>query len=120
MSLLQDFTSEKDAVQNRINQIIELDENRRKAYDQNSKNRENIKRAFDKSTRQRDFRIGDTVVLWDKGKEKADKHGKFDNLWLGPYMIRETAGPNSFYLSHLDGGTMNIPRNGKQLKLFFK
>jgi hypothetical protein len=32
-SLLQDFSTEKDAVQNRINQMIELDENRRRAYD---------------------------------------------------------------------------------------
>jgi hypothetical protein len=48
-SLLQDFSTGKDAVQNRINQMIELDENRRKAYDQNCKNQEKIKRAFDKS-----------------------------------------------------------------------
>jgi hypothetical protein len=118
--LLQDFSTEKDAVQNRINQMIELDENRRRAYDQSCRNQEKIKRAFDKSARQRDFIVGDTVLLWDKGKEKLGKHGKFDNLWLGPYVIREIAGPNSFHLSHLDGEPINIPRNGQQLKLFFR
>jgi hypothetical protein len=40
--------------------------------------------------------IGDTVLLWDKGKEKSCRHGKFDSLWLGPYMIREIADHNSF------------------------
>jgi hypothetical protein len=103
-----------------INQIIDLDENKRNAYDHNSRNEEKIKRAFDKSARQRDFRVGDIVLLWDKGREKPGKHGKFDSLWLGPYMIREIVGPNSFYLSHLDGELVNIPRNGQQLKLFFK
>jgi len=97
-----------------------LEENRRKAYDQSYKNQEKIKKTFDKSTRQMDFRIEDTVLLWDKGKEKPGKHGKFDSLWLGPYLIREIAGPNSFHLSHLDGEPMNIPRNGQQLKLFFR
>jgi hypothetical protein len=60
------------------------------------------------------------ITLSDKGKEKLGKHGMFDSLWLGPYMIREIVGPNSFYLSHLDGKPMNIPRNGQQLKLFLQ
>jgi hypothetical protein len=107
-------------LQNRINQIIELDEKRRRAYDQNCRNQSKVKKAFDKSARQRDFIVGDTVLLWDKGREKLGKHGKFDSLWLGPYVIQEIAGPNSFHLSHLDGEPINIPRNGQQLKLFFR
>ena len=62
--LLQDFSTKKDAVQNRINQMIELDENRRRAYDQSCKNREKVKRAFDKSSRPRAFQKGYTVLLW--------------------------------------------------------
>jgi hypothetical protein len=111
--LLRDFTTEKYATQNKINQMIELDENKRKTYDQSYKNQEKIKREFDKSTRQRDARVGNTMLLWDKSKEKLGKHGKFGSLWLGPYMIGEIAGPNTFYLIHLDGEPMNIPRNGK-------
>jgi hypothetical protein len=64
--------------------------------------------------------LGDTVLLWDKGREKPGKHGKFDSLWLGPYVIREIVGPNSFHLNHLDGDPINISRNGQQLKLFFR
>jgi len=64
--------------------------------------------------------IGDIVLLWDKGREKPGKHDKFDSLWLGPYLIREIAGPNSFHLSHLDGEPINILRNEQQLKLFFR
>jgi hypothetical protein len=39
---------------------------------------------------------------------------------LGSYLIHDVVGPNSFHLSHLDGEPMNIPRNGQQLKLFFR
>jgi hypothetical protein len=117
---VEDTSTEKDAVQNRANQVIELDEIRRKAYDQNCRNQSKVNKDFDRSARQRDFMIGDTVFLWDKGKEKPGKHGKFDNLWLGRYLIREIAGPNSFHLIHLDGEPINIPQNGLQLKFFFR
>ena len=117
--LLREFDIEESALQNRVNQLVELDEIRRKAYDQNFKSQEKTKKTFDKSARQRDFRVGDTVVLWDKGKEKPGKHGKFDSLWLGPYVIRSVAGPNSFNLNHLDGDPLNIPRNGQQLKFYY-
>jgi hypothetical protein len=109
---VEDTSTEQDAVQNRVNQVIELDEIRRKAYDHNCKNQSKVKKAFDRSARQRDFMIGDTFLLWDKGREKPGKHGKFDSLWLGPYLIREIAGPNSFHLSHLDGEPINIPGMG--------
>jgi hypothetical protein len=102
------FSTEQYAVQNRVNQIIELEENIRRAYDQNCRNRSKVKKDFDKSSKQRDFIIGDTVLLWDKGREKPGKHGKFDSLWLGPYVIREIAGPNSFHLSYLDSESINI------------
>jgi hypothetical protein len=35
---VEDISAEQDAVQDRVNQIIELDEIRRRAYDQNCKN----------------------------------------------------------------------------------
>ena len=111
--LLREFDIEESALQNRINQLVELDEIRSKAYDQNFRSQVKTKRAFDKSARQRDFKVGDKKVLWDKGREKPRKHGKFDSLWLGPYVIRSVAGPNSFNLSHLDGEPLNIPRNGQ-------
>jgi ribonuclease HI len=117
---VEDSSTGQDAFQNRVNQVIELDETRRKAFDQICRNQSKVKKAFDMSARQRDFIVGDTVLLWDKGREKPGKHGKFDSLWLGPYLIREIAGPNSFHLSHLDGEPINIPRNGQQLKLFFR
>ena len=118
--LLQAFSTDQNAVQNRMNQLIELDENRRKAFDHSLKNQDKVKKAFDKSSRQRDFQVGDTVLLWDKRREKPGKHGKFDSLCTGPYLIDSIAGTNSFNLSHLDGEILPLPVNGQLLKIFFK
>ena len=117
--LLQNFSSDHDAIQNIINQLIELDENRRKSLDQSIKNSDKIKRTFDKSSRPRSFQICDTVLLWEKRREKSRKHGKFDSVWMGHYIIDEVAGANSFYLNDLEGEIINLPVNGLLLKMFF-
>ena len=118
--LLQNSISGESAMDNRVNQIIELDENRKMACEQNCKNQEKVKRAFDKTTWKRVFINGDTDLLWDKRREKPGKHGKFDSLWLDPFIIRDEAWPNYFHLSQLDGEPMNFSVNGKQIKLFFR
>ena len=97
--MLQEYEIKEDSMPNRINQIIELDENRRKALDHSVRNQDKIKRTFDKSTRPRPFQIGDMVLLWDKRREKSGKEKKFDNLWMGPYIIYGVAGTNSFLLN---------------------
>ena len=117
--LLQTFKSDQEAIQNRINQLIELDESRRKSLDHSIGNSDKVKRAFDKYTRPGSFQVGDTVLHWDKQQEKLGKHGKLDSLWLGPYIIDEIAGTNSFYLNDLEGERLRLPVNGFLLKLFF-
>jgi hypothetical protein len=76
-----------EAYQCRMNEIIELDESRRKAFDQIVRNQDKVKRTFDKSSRPRNFQKDDTVLLWDKRHEKPGKHKKFDSLWTWPYII---------------------------------
>jgi len=33
------------------------------------------------------FQVGDLVLKWDALKEKKGNHGKFDALWIGPFVI---------------------------------
>ena len=75
--------------------------------------------TFDKSTKPRPFKVGDTVLLWDKRREKSSKHGKFDNLWRGPFTICDLAGTNSFILNSMEGERLPLPMNGQYLKLFY-
>ena len=69
------------------------------AFDQMEKNQEKVKGTFDRKARQRDFKEGDQVLMWDKRREKPRMHQKFDSLWLGPYKIEEISSPKDFYLS---------------------
>ena len=107
-------------MEQRINQIVGLDESRRAALDKSLRHQESMKGTFDKSARPRAFQIGDTVLLWDKRREKPGKHGKFDSLWKGPFIIRDTAGTNSFFLNTMDGEILNLPMNGQHLKPFYR
>ena len=42
---------------------------------QSIKNQDKVKINFDKSSKPRVFHKGDTVLLWDKWREKPGKHG---------------------------------------------
>jgi hypothetical protein len=44
-----------------------------------------MKEIFDKRIKEISFMIGDLVLKWDARREGKGKHGKFDNLWLGPF-----------------------------------
>jgi len=62
-----------------------------------------LKKIFDKRTKAEDFFIGDKVLKWDSRREDKGKHGKFDFLWKGPYVIQAMQGNNTYFLRNLDG-----------------
>ena len=75
---------------------------------------------FDKRTKASDFKIGDKVLKWDSRREDKGKHGKFDNLWQGPYLIQSAIRNNAFFLQELDGAKyFGGPINGRVLKHYF-
>ena len=81
---------------------------------------ENIKKLFDKRSKACDFKIGDKVLKWDSRREDKGKHGKFDNLWQGPYIIQSVIGPNAFFLHEMDDTDLfGGPINGRMLKHYF-
>ena len=72
---------------------------------------EKKKKIFDKRVKEEQFQVDDMVLKWDARKE--EKHGKFDHLWKGPYIIVTFRGDNSFILQHqngvqLKGGPVNV------------
>ena len=48
-------------------------------------------------TNEDDFYIGDKVLKWDSRREDKGKHGKFDLLWKGPYIIYGYRVNNAFF-----------------------
>ena len=56
---LQDSGSYQDDYQSRVHELVELDEVRRKAVDQNIRSQDKLKINFDNSSRPRTFQKGD-------------------------------------------------------------
>ena len=81
---------------------------------------EKLKKIFDRRTKAEDFYLGDKVLKWDSRREDKGKHGKFDLLWKGPFIIHALQGKNSYFLKSLDGTEIEEgPVNGRMLKHHF-
>lgn len=66
------------------------------------------------------FHVGDQVLKWNALKEKKGNHGKFDALWMGPFVISQVQMNNTFILHNLQGeGVFDGPVNERFLKLYF-
>jgi hypothetical protein len=59
----------------RINQLVELEENYRKAFDHLIGNQEKTKGVFDKRARQRMLGKGDLVLMWIKERKNQECTG---------------------------------------------
>ena len=112
MKLLWDPLDEPNPIQRRINQIIELNEVRDKAYDKVQMHQEKMKNTFYMKIKEDIFQVDDFVLKWDAPHEEKRKHGNFYHLWVGPYLIAVHKGDNAFILQYPDGsqyegGTVN-------------
>eukprot|EP00253_Pinus_taeda_P008689 PITA_08689 len=120
LKFLQDSTDEPDDFSRRINQIIELNENRDEVQLKLKKYQNKMKALFDRRARERDFNEGDLVLRWDARREEKGKHGKFDKLWFGPLAIAEVKGNNTFVLQNLEGLYSIYLVNGRFLKHYIQ
>jgi len=76
-----------------------------------------MKRAFDRHTKEDDFKVNDLVLKWDVRNEDRGKHGKFEHLWLGPFKIVSYHGNNAYLLQEINGDLISGGLvNGRFLK----
>ena len=80
ISFRQEVEEEPNALERRLNKIIESSENRRKFGDNLITYQEKMKSIFDRKAKEILFHVGDLVLRWDTGREDKGKHGKFDPL----------------------------------------
>ena len=117
MKCIQEVPSEDNDMIRRINQTIHFQQTREEVYNRALQKKESIKKIFDRRTKASNFNVGEKVLKWDSRREDKGKHGKFDNLCLGPYLIHFTAGNNAFFLQELNGAELfGGPINGRMLK----
>ena len=92
-----------------------MDEKINKAYDKVQIHQEKKKNTFDIRVKEEEFQIDDLVLKWDAPRE--DKHGKFDHMWVGPYVIVGHRGENAFILEYPNAVLLESNRvNGIFLK----
>ena len=66
------------------------------------------------------FKAGDLVLKWDAARQEKGKHGKFDALWMGPFVITSSQQNNTFTLQNIAGEEVpSGPFNGRFLKIYF-
>ena len=117
--LLHQCSSDQEAMQAKIDKLVELDEMWRKAFYTMVIEQERTKRTFDQKTKDFHFEVGEIVLLWDKNKEKPENHGKLEKIWLVPYQVSRVVGKWFVWLETLDGEELEFPCNGWILKHYF-
>ena len=79
-----------------------------------------MKKIFDRKVKTDDFQLGDSVLKWDARSEDKGKHGKFDNIWQGPYIISTFSGRNAYFLDDSYGNPVTSGLvNGRFLKHYY-
>jgi len=117
---LQEADSEPDDHTRRIFQLVELQQEREGLLEKTELHQKRIKETFDRKVKTKVFKAGDLVLKWDAAKQDKGKHGKFNALWTGPFIIAKVQHNNTFILHHLDGEELaGGPFNGRFLKLYF-
>lgn len=120
VKILQEDGSEDYHLQRRINQMIHLQQTREEFFQNTFRLQERIKKIYYRKAKANKFQIEDIVLKWDTRNEDKGKHGKFDNLWKGPFRIATYRGQNSFLLKEMSGE--NCPGglvNGRVLKRYY-
>ena len=99
--------------------MIHLQQMREEVFQNTFKLQERIKKIYDRKAKANKFQLEEVVLKWDVRNEENGKHGKFENLWKGPFKIVAYQGQNDFLLKEMNredcpGG----PVNGRLLKRY--
>ena len=99
-------------------QIIQLQQERETIENTAEMHKKRVKESFDNKVKKDVFAVGDLVLKSDAQKDEKGKHGKFDNLWIGPFIVIKILGNNTFVLQNLNDEEIAGPVNGRFLKYF--
>jgi len=108
-----------DDMQERLDELVGLAETRKEASLRNQKLQLQVKTLYDKRTMSKKFQDGDSVLMWNARIKDKGKHGKFDPIWLGPYLIENTWGEDSYVLNDLSDNILELPIHERFLKRYF-
>lgn len=84
----------------------------------NEAHKKRVKAQFDKNFKPPVFLEGDLVLLYDHESDKLGA-GKFNSLWMGPYIVKRVLAKGAYELMDYDGIPLVQPRNGLYLKRYY-
>ena len=97
--------------------MIHLQQTTEEVFQNTFRLQERIKKIYDRKAKVDKFQIEDIVLKWGARNEDKCKHGKFENLWKGPFKITTYRGQNAFLLKEMNGEDYpGGPVNGRLLK----
>ena len=88
--LLQEVDSEPNNFTRRIDNLVELQQNKEQLLEKIGLHQNRMKETFDRKVKEDIFKAGDLVLKWDAVRQEKGKHGKFDALWTGPFVVTST------------------------------
>ena len=106
--------TDNQSLRHRLTTLEELDERRRMSAQHIEAIQRRRKITFDKRHKKRALTPGMMVMIQDA--RKLDFPGKFDAVWLGPYLVREAFPNNSLQLETLNGETFPTRTAGSRCK----
>ena len=108
--------TERGAVKERLNQLMEMEEDRILAGFHQEVHKAREKAWHDRHIKRKSFKEGDLVLLYDN---KFFQHtGKFRMHWLGPYEVNTVIDGGFVHLKDLGGTILKGMINGIRLKLY--
>ena len=73
----------------RMLDLAELQQVREHVMEKLEAHQNRINIIFDKMEKVDNFQVGDWFLKWVIIRKDKGKHGKFDSLWIGPFMIAQ-------------------------------
>eukprot|EP00253_Pinus_taeda_P005405 PITA_05405 len=108
-------TSEEEV---RFLELIHLGETHSDSTLANESHKKRVKAQFGKNVKPCVFSEGDLVLLYDQDSDKLGA-GKFEPLWMGPYIVKRVLAKEAYELIDYDGIPLSQPRNGLYLKRYY-
>ena len=85
----QEEEDEPNDMVRRMMDLVELQQIRKQVMGKLEAHQQRIKGMFDKREKVDNFQVKDWVLKWDVVRQDKVKHGKFDSLWIVPFVIAQ-------------------------------
>ncbi|XP_015169939.1 uncharacterized protein [Solanum tuberosum] len=104
-----------DASKDRVNQLNTLEEFRLRVYESSALYKEKMKKWHDAKILQREFKVGDLVLLYNSYLRLFP--GKLKSKWSGLFKVTRVLTNGAIEDESKEGSAFKV--NGKRLKLYF-